>query len=78
MLFRSTDIYGNAALVLAVEDLADAHRSFLGRESMHIYAANATALIQIAGTGGCIVIFLCNFLGFLTVVLSLAEMSVSI
>lgn len=36
---------------------------------------NASLLIEIAGTGGTIVIYICNFLGFLMVVLSLAEMS---
>ncbi|KAF2722515.1 putative GABA permease [Polychaeton citri CBS 116435] len=36
---------------------------------------NAPLMIEIVGTGGCIVIFLANFAGFLSIVLSLAEMS---
>jgi len=36
---------------------------------------NGTIMVEIAGTGGTIVIYITNFFGFLTIVLSLAEMS---
>lgn len=36
---------------------------------------NSVSAIEIAGTGGTIVMFVGNFFGFLTIVLSLAEMS---
>lgn len=40
-----------------------------------IAQSNAPVVIEAAGTGGCITIFLANFFGFLSTVLSLAEMS---
>lgn len=37
--------------------------------------SNTPTIIESAGTGGCIVMYLCNFFGFASIVLSLAEMS---
>lgn len=49
--------------------------SLLSCPSRRFIPINSVSAIKVAGTGGTIVMFIGNFFGFLTIVLSLAEMS---